>query len=92
MPQHLNKQDRQRMYNVTLRRVHETAAAAAKQSVVHVSVCVCVCARAHARVDTGAWAQVCACAGVALLIQHATCRHTANCSLCGSPIFFDIIS
>jgi hypothetical protein len=39
----------------------------------------------------GAWALGCACAGVALLIQHATRSHTVICNLSGSTIFFNII-
>jgi hypothetical protein len=43
-------------------------------------------------VGVGARAMACACARVALLIQHATRRHIANCGLSGSTTFFDIIS
>jgi hypothetical protein len=44
-------------------------------------------------VGVGAEALVCACARVALLIQHATrMRHIAIWGLSGSTSFFDIIS
>ena len=33
-----------------------------------------------------------ACARVALITRHATCRHIVMCGLSGSTIFFDIIS
>jgi hypothetical protein len=41
------------------------------------SVCLCVAVRTR----------VCACEHIALLIQHATRRHIAICSLSGSTIF-----
>jgi hypothetical protein len=47
-------------------------------------MCVDGCVRAGAR--------ACACARVALLIQHATRHHIGICGLSGSIIFFDIIS
>ena len=40
------KQDRQRTYNVTLRRVHKSAVVE-KQYVLHICVCVCVCVWVH---------------------------------------------
>ena len=74
-------------YNVTLRRVYEITVTI-KSNVLHISVCVCVCARARAYVDVdvGARALACASGRIALLIQHATRRHIAICSLSGSTI------
>jgi hypothetical protein len=40
----------------------------------------------------GVRALACACALVALLIQHTTRRHIAICSLSGSTIFFAIVN
>jgi hypothetical protein len=70
-------------YNVTLRRVHEITVAI-KSNVLHISMC----ARAslYVDVDVGAQALACASGRVALLIQHATRRHIAICSLSGSTI------
>jgi hypothetical protein len=42
--------------------------------------------------DVGARARVCACASVALLIQHATRMRHIICGLSGSTTFIDIIS
>ena len=50
-------------------------------NIKYLCACACICVRGC----TGA------CAPVALLIQHATRRHIAICSLSGSTIFFDII-
>jgi hypothetical protein len=44
------------------------------------------------RVGVGKEEQACACARVALIIQHATSRHIVTCNLSGSNIFLDIIS
>jgi len=44
MSRHATEQDRQFMYNVTLRRVRATIVAVEKQYVLHnLCVCVCVC-------------------------------------------------
>ena len=76
------KQDSQCMYNVTLRRVRETAVE--KQEVLYISLSacvrvwvrgrmrVCVCVHAWVWGRSGAWACAGACARVVLLIQHAT--------------------
>ena len=54
---------------------------------MYVRACACVCG-----VSVGTLARAFACERVALLIQHATRRHIANCGFPGSTIFFDIIS
>ena len=51
---------------------------------VFVRVCVCV----GVGVGAGRW---CACAHVALLIQHATRHHIAICGLSGPTSFFHIL-
>jgi hypothetical protein len=63
------------------------------------STFVCVLVRAcmgrvcmHMIVGVGARALVCACARVALLVQHATRRHIAICGLSRTTIFVDITS
>ena len=48
----------------------------------------CVCVITY----VGARGRVCACARVALQIQHPKISHIAICGLSGSTIFFDIIS
>ena len=57
--------------------------------------CVCVCARARGRaclfVGVVARALECACAHVALLIEHATRTRHIVCGLSGSITFFDFI-
>jgi hypothetical protein len=52
------KQDRQCMYNITLRRVHEAIVTVEKQYEYHLLFCVCM--RVRACGYPGAWA--CACA------------------------------
>ena len=86
------KQDRQRTYNVRMRRVHETIVAVEKQCVLHISVRMGNNERVHACEWVGARARACASARVALIIQHATRRHTVICGLSGSTIFFDVVS
>ena len=54
-------------------------------STTYLSVCVCVCVW----VRVGEQAQPCACARIALLIQHATRRHNFICG--SSVISFDVI-
>jgi hypothetical protein len=80
-------------YDVTRRRVRETTFAV-KKSLTYFCVCVrvrlsvSVCVLAYVSADAGVL--VCACAPVALLIQHSTRLHIAICGLSGSTIFFDI--
>jgi hypothetical protein len=40
---HIQEQDRQCMYNITLRHVHITFVAVAKQQVFNTEVCICIC-------------------------------------------------
>ena len=52
---------------------------------------LCVCVGGRGGVPVGAQAVACACARVALIIQHATRRHVIICGLSGFTIFLDII-
>jgi hypothetical protein len=83
-PKH--QQDRQCMYAVTQRSHRITIVAVEKQQLLRISVhaCVCVC------VLLGAWARVCRCTRVALVMQHATRGHTVICGLSCSTTLFDI--
>ena len=76
--------------NIILKGVHETTTAAEQQEVLYISLCMYVCVCGGERVGMGA--RACACARVALIIQHATRHHTVICGISGSNIFFDIIS
>jgi hypothetical protein len=78
----------QSTYNVKLRRVYETIFAVEKQRLTYFSVRVRVCVG----VGGGVMALACVCARVILPKQHATRRHIANCVLCDSTKYFDIIS
>ena len=79
-------------YNITRSRFHKTIVAVEKQCLT----CLCVCECAHVRScvcgGLGTRALPCACARVALLIQHATRRYIAICGLSGFTVFFDIFS
>jgi hypothetical protein len=61
---------------------------------IYVCVCVCVfvCLFVCLFMWVGARARACACAHVALIIQHATRRHTVICSLSLSPLKFSTLS
>jgi hypothetical protein len=87
------------MHKVTLRHFRETVVAVENQQVLHISLYICACARTRRasayvfiRPCVSARALGCACARVALIIQHATRRHIANCDLWFHHILFDIIS
>jgi hypothetical protein len=54
------------------------------RTLMFVRVCVRTC--------VGALARACACARVALIIQHETRRQIVTCDLSGSSTFFDILS
>ena len=62
-------QERQCMYKVTLRCIHETTVTVEKQYYIFLSVC------ARVPVGVGAHSWACACVHVALLFQHATLMH-----------------
>ena len=72
------------MHNLTLGRVYETTHVVERQKVLHISVYVWT--------GVGTQTRACACARVALIIQHATLRRIVICGLSGSATFFDIIS
>ena len=65
-----------------MRRVHETTVAVEKQ-LLHEHARVGECMRPR----TGGRAQACACAHVALLMQHVTRRHIVICDPSGSTKF-----
>jgi hypothetical protein len=68
-----NKQERQRTYNVTLRRVWVIIVAVEKQYLLH--TCLCVKARVRAFMHRGLWACSCLCVSTALLIHHTMRMH-----------------
>ena len=67
--------NRQRAYDVTLRRVHETIVAVEKEK-FYIFQCVCMCACPRARVYVTA--RACASARVTLIIQNARRSHIVN--------------
>ena len=93
------KQDRQRTYNVTLRRVRETLLPWKSNQYciflcvfAHAWVTACACVRLYVCVCfLGVWVhgrgRVRACARVVLLIQYATYRHIVIYGLCLHHIF-----
>jgi hypothetical protein len=74
------------MFNVTLRHIHEIIVVVEKQCVLHNALCVHASERVRGGVSVRA--RVCACARVALLMQHAMHRHIIICSLSGFTTFF----
>ena len=74
------------MFNVTLRRIYEIIVVVEKQCVLHNALCVR--ASQGMRAGVSVRARVCACARVALLMQHAMHRHIIICSLSGFTTFF----
>ena len=75
-----SKQDRQCTCNVKLRRLHETTVAVETQRYY---IFLCMCVSVFVSVDSRA----CACARVALFIQHATSRYIVICDLWLHHIF-----
>jgi hypothetical protein len=79
------KQERQ----CTLKRVHETIVAWKSNKYF---TFVCVWGGGEEWVVVSERVLACACARVALLIQHKMRRHIVTCGLSGSTKFFDIVS
>ena len=73
-------------YDVTMRRFHETIVTLEQQNVLHISVCMWL--GVGARTDERTGGGLCACARVALVIQHSMRRRNIFCGMSGSTIFF----